>query len=90
MRLVGLLAVGALGAGLVWLAKNAPKSPPPAAAVSLDSGIDATTASAVQAALVNEKDPNALTTFATKLQAAGFNNSAAALRAKALTLRPLV
>jgi hypothetical protein len=39
---------------------------------------------------VSEKDPNALTTFATKLQAAGFNNSAAALRAKALTLRPLV
>jgi hypothetical protein len=61
-----------------------------AACVALAATLDATTASAVQAALTSEKDPNALDMFANKLQAAGFKNSAAALRAKSLALRPLI
>ena len=88
MKPAFFLIVGTLG--LYFLLKPAPKVAAPAVSFALDSGIDTDTAQAVQTALTTGTNPQDLTTFATKLQAAGYPNSAAALRAKSLTLRPVI
>lgn len=73
-----------LGAGgLLWWVKTHPSKLAPSAQAALDPNMDGPTSAAVAAALKSETDPATLTTFADKLAAAGFGNSAAALQAKA-------
>ncbi|MFI5302549.1 MAG: hypothetical protein ACHREM_31040 [Polyangiales bacterium] len=92
MRAGLIIGLGIAGALVALVVRAAPKeTPAPSASVTLDPGLDPTTAAMVQKYLTSSSaDPNEVSTFASKLQAAGYPNSAVALRAKAISLRPLI
>lgn len=82
--LTPFLAFGAILGALYYATRSpAATAKAPSAQLALDPGMDSTTAAEVAAALKTTTDPAILTALADKLQAAGYGNSAAALRAKA-------
>lgn len=83
----------AVGAGVVYVvaSKAGDKSKAKAVASSggtaaVDAGMDSTIAQAVHVAVTKETDKGALTNFAAALRAAGYNNSADAVTARAASL----
>jgi len=82
----------AIGVGAVYLAtKNSSASKAAAVASSggaaaVDVGMDPQVAQAVHAAVTTSTDKAALTNYASSLRAAGYNNSADAVTARAASL----
>lgn len=85
MNVLGWIALGVL-ALVVWDKRTKTSAKVPSASIMLDQGIDPASATLVQLYLRQGTDPNVISAFASKLQAAGFVNSAAALRVKAMML----
>jgi hypothetical protein len=82
----------AIGAGVVYVvSKKSDASKASAVAssggkASVDAGMDSQIAQAVHVAVTQEKDKATLTNFAAALKAAGYNNSADAVTARASSL----